>query len=464
MKTNMPPEEFRRYGHQIIDWVADYLSEIRQYPVLARVEPGELTAQLPAAAPEHGEPMEEIWRDFHELILPAVTHWNHPRFHGYFSISGSAPGILAETLIAALNMNGMLWKSSPAATELEQVTLGWLREWIGLPEEFFGLILDTASLGALHAIAAARELADPGARTRGHSLPLVLYTSEQAHSSIEKAAIAAGVGQEHVRKIAVDEEFRMDPAALERAIRTDRDAGRQPFFIAATVGTTSVTSIDPLPAIATVAENHSLWLHVDAAYGGAAAVAPEFRHVLNGAARCDSLVVSPQKWLFTPMDISAFYTRRPDVLRRAFSLTPEYLRTGEDSRVVNFMDYCLPLGRRFRALKLWFVMRYLGRDGAAQLIRNHVAWAREFAGWLQQDGRFELVAPVPLSLVCFRYRGSNEENRRLLESVNSSGRAFLSHNVMDGRFVIRYAIGNVATAREDVEAVWGLVREAADSL
>jgi aromatic-L-amino-acid decarboxylase len=401
--------------------------------------------------------MEAVLEDFRELIVPAATHWNHPRFHGYFSISGSAPGILAEALIAALNMNGMLWKSSPAATELEQVTLGWLRQWLDLPDSFFGVILDTASVAALHAIVAAREAVDPDARRTGHWRPLTLYTSEHAHSSIEKAAIAAGVGQDFVRKIPVDTDFRMRPDALRQAIQEDLAASRQPFFAAATTGTTSVTSIDPVPAIAGICEEHGIWLHVDGAYGASAAVAPELRHVIDGVERADSFVVSPQKWLFSPMDLSVFYTRRADVLRRAFSLIPEYLRTEQDEKAVNYMDYCLPLGRRFRALKLWFIMRRLGREGAAALIRNHVNWAQEFAERLRRDGRFEIVAPTPLSLVCFRWKGSDEENRRLLERINASGTAFLSHNVMDGQFVIRYAIGNIQTTREDVEAVLDLV-------
>lgn len=458
---NLSSEEFRKYGHEVVDWIANYLSGIREYPVLPAVEPGELTGRLPGAAPESGESMEDILKDFRELIVPAATHWNHPRFHGYFSISGSTPGILAEALIAALNMNGMLWKTSPAATELEQVTLGWLRQWLGLPESFFGVIFDTASVGALHAIAAAREAADPEARQAGHRRPLTLYTSEHAHSSIEKAAIAAGIGQDLVRKIPVDEDYRMRTGALREAIRDDLAAGRQPFFVAATTGTTSVTSIDPVPAIAGICEEHSLWLHVDGAYGASAAVAPELRHVIDGVERADSLVVSPQKWLFSPMDLSVFYTRRPDVLRRAFSLIPEYLRTTEDEKVLNYMDYSLPLGRRFRALKLWFIMRRLGREGAASIIRNHVSWANEFAEHLKRDGRFEIVAPTPLSLVCFRVKGSDEQNQRLLEAINATGAAFLSHNVMDGRFVIRYAIGNIQTTREDVEAVLSLVLSAA---
>jgi len=460
----MPPDELRRYAHEISDWIADYVEGIREYAILPETRPGELIRQLPPEGPAASESMDEILKDFRELILPAVTHWNHPRFHGYFSISGSGPGILAEMLIATLNNNGMLWKSSPASTELEQVTVGWLRDWIGLPKEFFGQILDTASVGVLHAINAAREAADPDARRQGHRLPLTAYTSQQAHSSIEKAAIAAGIGQDNVRKIPVDKEYRMDPEALAETVRNDRAAGLKPFFVAATVGTTSVTSIDPVPAIAAIAAEHGLWLHIDGAYGGSAAVAPEYRHVLAGAGQADSVVVSPQKWLFTPMDLSVFYTRRPDVLRAALSLVPEYLRTDEDPDVVNFMDYSLPLGRRFRALKLWFVMRYLGRDGAAELIRRHTSWAREFAGWLEADGRFELAAPVPLSLVCFRYRGSDDDNRRLLERINATGKAFLSHNILDGRYVLRYALGNVRTTKSDVDAVWEIVKTEAAAL
>jgi len=460
----MDAEEFRRFGHEVIDWIADYLANVRDYRILPRMEPGDLVKKLPASGPEQGEPMEAILRDFQELILPAATHWNHPRFCGYFAITGSAEGVLAEALTAALNMNGMLWQSSPAGTELEQVTLDWLRQWLGLKPDWFGLILDTASVGAIHALAAAREAADPGARAGKTPLPLTVYTSEQAHSSIEKAAITAGIAQTHVRKVPVDSEFQMIPEELERTIERDAADGLRPFFVAATAGTTSVASVDPLGPIGEIAARYGLWLHVDAAYGGSAAVAKEFRFVLDGVESAHSLVVSPQKWLFTPMDCSVFYTRRPEVLRRAFTLSPEYLRTDEDTRAVNFMDYCLPLGRRFRALKLWFLMRRLGREGLAELIRNHVSWAKWLAGQMQEDGRFEIVAPVRLSLVCFRYRGSDEENRRLFKTVNDSGEAFLSHNVLDGRFVIRCAIGNAKTTKEDVETVWRLIREAAEKL
>ena len=457
----MDNEEFRRYGHQVVDWIGDYLEGIRQYPVLPSVKPGELVDRLPARAPEHGESMDAILEDFQSLIVPALTHWNHPRFYAYFAVSASYPGILGEMLSAALNVNGMLWKSCPALTELEQVTLGWLREWIGLPAEFFGIIYDTASISTLHAIAAAREMADPESRVRGNAPGLVMYTSEQAHSSVEKAGITLGIGQENIRKIAVDDAFRMRVDLLREAVARDLDAGKRPFCIVPTVGTTSTTSIDPVDAVAEVAEQCGAWLHVDAAYGGSAAVVPELQFVLKGAERAHSLVVNPHKWLFTPVDLSAFYTRRPDILRRAFSLVPEYLQTAEDPRAINYMDYGVQLGRRFRALKLWFVLRHFGREGIAELIRKHIGYAQRLAGLIADHPDFEVAAPTPFSLICFRYRGSDDENRVLLEAVNASGKAFLSHTVLNGRFVLRLAIGNIATQWEDLEETWNLVRQSA---
>jgi aromatic-L-amino-acid decarboxylase len=447
-------EDFRGAAHQAVDWIADYLENTRRYPVLPDTRPGDLVDALPAAAPDHGEPFADIFRDFESKVLPAVTHWNHPRFLALFACTGSTPAILGEMLSAALNTNGIHWSTSPAVTELEQVTLAWLRQWLGLPEEFFGIIYDTASVSSMHAIAAARELADPEARVNGSRPNLVLYTSEQAHSSIEKGAIAIGVGQRNVRKVPADAEFRMRPDALDAIIREDLDAGKKPFCVAATVGTTSSTSVDPVTAIADVAEQYGLWLHIDAAYGGAAAILPECRHVLAGAERAHSLVMNPHKWLFTPVDFSAFYTRRPDILRRAFSLTPEYLRANEDPRAVNYMDYGVPLGRRFRALKLWFVMRYFGRERIQQMLRQHMAWAREFASWVDADTRFERVAPVPFSVVCFRYKGTDDDNRAILARVHQDGQFFISHTELNGRYVLRVAIGNLATTREDVRAAW----------
>jgi aromatic-L-amino-acid decarboxylase len=457
-------DEFRQAARAAIEWIAAYLEDPRAFPVTPHTEPGALVRTLPSCAPEEGEPLERILDDFHRLILPAVTHWNHPRFLAYFAITACGAGVLGELLAAALNSNGMLWKTSPAGTELEQVTLGWLRRWLGLPDAFFGIIFDTASVSTFHAIAAARQQAAPEIRDEGGGAGLTLYCSEQAHSSVDKAAIALGIGLRNVRKIPTDAEFRMCPEQLDAAIAEDRRRGRRPFCVVATVGTTSTTSVDPLAAIAAIAGRHGLWLHVDAAYAGAAAILPEYRHILAGAEHADSIVVNPHKWLLTPMDLSAFYTRRPHVLRAAFSLVPEYLRTEPDAQAVNYMDYSLPLGRRFRALKLWFVMRHFGRRGIERVLRSHIHLAQELARRIDADPRFERVAPAPFSVVCFRLRGGDEANRRLLDEVNATGRAFLSHTVLGGRFVLRLAIGNLGTTMADLEEVWGLVQEKAARL
>jgi aromatic-L-amino-acid decarboxylase len=454
----LSPEEFRKFAHEAVDWMADYLDHPEHYPVLPRMRPGELVDALPRCGPEHGEPMSTILEDFRRKIVPAATHWNHPGFMAYFATSASGPGILGEMLAATLNMNGMLWKTSPAVVELEQVTLDWLRRWMGLPDDLFGIIYDTASTSSMHAIAAAREMAAPEVRTEGDGAGLVLYTSEQSHSSIEKGAIAIGVGQKNVRKVPVDAEFRMRPDALRDAVERDRANSLRPFCIVATVGTTSTTSIDPVDAIADVAERYGVWLHVDAAYAGSAAIAPEFHHILKGCERADSLVTNPHKWLFTPVDLSILYTRRPDILRRAFSLIPEYLRTADDPRAVNYMDYGVPLGRRFRSLKLWFVLRYYGREGIAGIIRKHIGWAQELASQIDTDERFERSAPTPFSTVCFRFKGSDQDNQRLLERVNGSGEVFLSHTVLNGKYCLRLAIGNIGTSRDHVQRAWDLIR------
>ena len=438
--------------------MADYLAHPDRYPVLPQIKPGELVDALPGYGPDRGEPMSAILEDFRSKIVPAATHWNHPGFMAYFATSGSGPGILGEMLSAAMNMNGMLWKTSPAVVELEQVTLEWLRRWMGLPDNLFGIIYDTASTSSMHAIAAAREQAAPEVRTDGSGGGLVLYTSEQSHSSIEKGAIAIGVGQKNVRKIPVDAEFRMRPDALVSAIERDRASGLRPFCVVATVGTTSTTSIDPVDAIADIAKRNGCWLHVDAAYAGSAAIAPEFQHFLKGCEHADSLVTNPHKWLFTPVDLSVLYTPHPEILRRAFSLVPEYLRTVEDPRAVNYMDYGVPLGRRFRALKLWFVLRYYGREGIAEIIRHHVGWAQELARQIDADDRFERMAPAPFSTVCFRRKGDDKENQRLLERVNASGEVFLSHTVLHGKYTLRLAIGNMGTTREHVQRAWALVK------
>jgi aromatic-L-amino-acid/L-tryptophan decarboxylase len=457
-------EDFRRAGHEAVDWVAEYLGNTRSFPVLPRVKPGALIESLPPSAPDKGESFDAIFNDFNKLVMPAVTHWNHPRFMAYFGCSGATPTIIAEMLAAALDTNGLHWLASPALAELEKVTLGWYREWLGLPEDFFGIIYDSGSTSTMHAIAAAREMADPNARENGATGNLTLYASTEAHSSVEKGAIAVGIGQKNVRKIAADAEFRMKPEALAEAIERDLAAGKKPFCVVATVGTTSSTSVDPVARIADIAEKYNLWLHVDAAYAGAAAILPEHRHIFDGVERAHSLVTNPHKWLFTPVDLSAFYTRRPDILRRAFSLVPEYLRTAPDPRAINLMDYGVPLGRRFRSLKFWFLLRYFGRDTIQQMLRNHIAWARELADQIDAHPRFERVAPVPFSVVCFRYKGTDEQNKALLDWANATGEVFLSHTSLNGQYVLRVAIGNLATTRDDVQQVWQLLQKIAGEL
>ncbi len=457
-------EDFRRAGHETVDWIAQYLSKVAEMPVLAQTKPGDLLDALPKSAPEKGEPFDAILRDFDRLVMPAVTQWNHPRFFAYFACTGSTPAILGEMLAAALNTNGLHWKTSPAVAELEQRALDWLRQWIGVPEGWFGIVYDTASTSSMHAVVCARELVDPEARTAGSRNDLVLYTSDQSHMSIEKGAIAVGVGQKNIRKVPSDAEFRMRADALATMIEQDKRAGKRPFCVVATVGTTSTTSIDPVPQIADIAEKHGMWLHVDSAYAGAAAIVPEQRHIMAGVERAHSLVFNAHKWLLTPIDLSAFYTRRPDILRRAFSLTPDYLKTQDDPRAHNLMDYGVPLGHRFRALKLWFVMRYFGRERIEAMLRSHIQWAKDFAALVDAHQKFERVAPVPLSVVCFRYKGSDDENRAIIERVNASGRMFIASTVLNGKFTLRLAIGHLETQWSDVQEAWELLQKAAGEL
>ncbi len=449
--------EFREWGHKLIDWVADYLESPGRYPVLPSVRPDEIVEALPGTGPQNGEPMDRIFADFEKLILPGITHWNHPDFLAYFANTSSPPAILAELLAAALNANGILWKTSPAVTELEIATLRWLLDWFDLPRHWFGMILDTASTATLHALAAARVASAPETREKGAPGNLVVYCSDQAHSSVEKGAMALGFGRTHVRKIESDEAFRMRADKLAAAIARDREQGFRPCCVVATVGTTSTTSIDPVPKIADIARREDLWLHVDAAYAGSAALVPELRWILDGADQADSLVFNPHKWLMVPVDCSVLYCSRPDTLRNAFSLVPEYLRTQDDG--LNLMDYAIPLGRRFRALKLWFVLRYYGRDGLAESIRDQVKMAAELRGRIEQNPRFEICAPSPLSVVCFRLKGADEPNRRLLEAVNATRRFFISQTVLRGRYVLRIAIGNAGTTRDTLRRLWALIED-----
>ncbi len=460
----MTGDEFIAAAQEHCQWISHYFENVREFPVLPAITPGDLAAQLPDSAPETGESVESIFADFRSTIFTALTLWNHPRFFAYFSVSSTPPSILADLLIAAMNVNVMLWKSSPAGTELEQVALRWLRQWLALDESYFGIIYDTASVGVLQAIGAAREFVDPECRIKGMRPGLTVYVSEHTHSSSEKAAITLGFGQENVRKIAVDEQFRMRPDRLQQAIESDLTSGKRPCCIVASVGSTSTSAVDPVPEIADIAERHGAWLHVDAAYGGSAAVVPEMRHVLNGAERAHSIILNPHKWLYVSIDCSVLYTRHPDILRRASALGAEYLRTAEDDRAINYNDYGVQLGRRFRALKLWYVFRYYGRQGIIALLREALRLAQLLKSLIESDENFELCAPVPFSLVCFRHCGSNEINRRLLAEINAGGKAFLSHTVLNGRFVLRFAIGNFQTTEQDVRETWELIRQIANRL
>lgn len=466
---DMDSEDFRRFGHELIDWIADYFDRIETLPVLSQIEPGSLKAQLPSSPPKQGESMQTIISDIDRLIVPALTHWSHPSFFAYFAAAPSAPGIFGELLSAAFDNKAMLWRTSPASTELEEVTLDWLRQMMGLDAGYSGIIYDTASVSSLHAIAAAREGAEQRIREEGMSgrtdLPLMrVYVSEQSHSSIEKAVITLGLGQKGLKKIPVDSEFRMDARALADAIEVDKRDGVIPFCVVATVGTTSTSSIDPVREIVPICEKHVMWLHVDAAYAGSAAIVPELQNILDGSERADSVVVNPHKWLFTPFDLSVLYCRHMDLLRRAFSLVPEYLRTPEQEKVRSGSDYGIQLGRRFRALKLWMILRYFGHEGLANRIREHCRLANLFASWVEAAPDWELMAPVPLSLVCFRAcpkaeANLDELNEAIMHRVNASGRALLSHTKLNDKLTLRLAIGNIRTNENHVRLAWELLNQ-----
>jgi aromatic-L-amino-acid decarboxylase len=468
----MDPAEFRQHGRTLVDWIADYLIGSERYPVLPRVRPGEVRDALPAAAPETGEPFDEIFRDFERILVPALTHWNHPGFLAYFATTGSAPGVLAEFLSAAVNQQAMLWRTSPAATELEEVSLRWLRDLLGLPPAFEGVIYDTASISTLHALAAAREVAIPGIREHGLAGnrgigPVRVYCSEQAHTSIDKAVILLGLGQASLSRVAVDDAFRMNVNALRDAVDRDLADGVRPVAVVGTIGTTSTTSVDPIARIADICETHGIWLHVDAAYAGVTALIPERRLAFDGWERADSIVLNPHKWLFVPFDLSAFYCRRMDALRAAFSLVPDYLETPEAARGVrNLMDTGIQLGRRFRALKLWAVLRHFGAAAIRDTLSEHIRIAQLFASWVASHPDFEPMAPVPFSVVCFRARPNtiavaelDRFNEQLLDAVNATGEVFLSHTRLDGNFVLRLAVGHQRTAESHVARAWSLLMD-----
>ncbi|HEV7701239.1 MAG TPA: pyridoxal-dependent decarboxylase [Pyrinomonadaceae bacterium] len=466
---DMPDDEFRRYGYQLVDWIADYFHNIETFPVLSQVEPDWLKNNLPKEAPEKGEDFGKVIEDFDRLILPAVTHWNHPNFHGLFSTSTSSIGVFGEMLAAAFDMKAMLWRTSPASTELEDVVLDWLRQMMGLPDTFEGIIYDTASVSTMHAIAAARERANLNVRDLGLSgrddVPLMrIYASEHVHSSIDKGVITLGLGLKSLRKIECNERFEMIPEKLAAGIDEDIAAGYLPICAIPTVGTTSTSSVDPVDAIADICERHGVWLHVDTAYAGSTAIVPEFRHYFKGWERADSIVVNPHKWLFTPFDLSVLYCKDLGELKQAFSLVAEYLKTSDKQTVKNGMDYGIQLGRRFRALKLWFVIRYFGREGLIARLREHCRLARLFALWVEKSPDWEMMAPVPFALVCFRARplgvmDLDALNERIMNDLNASGDAYLSHTKLNRQFTLRLSVGSIRVEERHIEKVWRLLNE-----
>jgi aromatic-L-amino-acid decarboxylase len=467
----MKNEEFRRFGHRFVDWMADYFENIEKYAVISTLAPGDVKGKLPALPPEKGQAMETILADFESAIMPGITHWQHPGWFAYFPANNSPASVLAEMLTATLGVQGMIWQTSPAAAELEEVVMGWLRRMIGLPDGWAGVIQDTASTATLCSLLSAREKAtDFGTNASGFTKAMTVYASDQAHSSVEKGVKIAGYGREHLRVVATDDRFAIMPASLEAAVIEDKKAGFVPACVVATVGTTSSGAVDPLEAVGAVCRRHGLWLHVDAAYAGTAAVLPEKRWILDGAGGADSLVFNPHKWMLTNFDCSAYFVKDPAALVRTFEIHPEYLKTGVDARVHNYRDWGIQLGRRFRALKLWFVLRSYGVEGIQAMVREHIRLAGLFEGWVKADPRFELIAPVDLSLVCFRLNDGRGEtalnalNRRLLDRVNGSGRVYLTHTSLRGRFTIRLVVGQRTTAERHVREAWEIIAAAAADL
>ncbi len=469
----MDSETFRKYGHTVVDWIADYMENIEKYPVLAQVEPGEIRDQLPRTPPEESEEMEVVLDDFKRIILPGITHWQHPSFFAYFPANASRPSILAEFLTAALGAQCMVWQTSPAATELEEVVMDWLRQMLALPEGFTGVIQDTASTSTLCALLCARE------RTTGFEINkrgfqeaagqrLIVYASKEAHSSVEKGAKIAGFGKENLHLIPTGADFAMIPEELEKAVDAHRKDGYAPCCVVATVGTTSSTAMDPLRPIGEICERHGLWLHVDAAMAGTAAILPEMRHILDGIDYADSLVFNPHKWMFTNFDCSAYFCKDSKLLTSTFEILPEYLKTEVDRRVKNFRDWGIPLGRRFRALKLWFVIRHFGIRGLQEKVRAHIALAKELESWIVKDPYFDMMAPVTISLVCFRYNPSHQSlteeqieriNRDLMDKVNRSGKMFITHTKLNGKFALRLCIGQTDTSRDHVQKAWEQLKD-----
>jgi aromatic-L-amino-acid decarboxylase len=465
---HMSPEEFRRQGHAVVDWIADYHSRVESFPVLSRVQPGEIRSKLPANAPEHGEAFEQILADMERVVLPGITHWQSPNFYAYFPANASGPAILGDLLSAGLGVQGMLWSTSPACTEVETHVLDWLVPMLGLPDKFLssssggGVIQDTASSASLCALLAARERATHFASNRkGGDGRLVAYCSTQTHSSIEKAMKVAGLGSDNLRQIEVDKNFAMRPEALARQIESDIKAGLIPCFVCATVGTTSSCAVDPVSEIGSICRAHNLWLHVDSAMSGTAALCPEFRFLNDGVELADSYCFNPHKWMFTNCDCSVLYIADRKQLIQTLSVLPEYLRNQatESGAVIDYRDWHIPLGRRFRSLKLWFVIRHYGIEGLQHHIREHVRLAQQFAAWVGDDHRFELAAPVRLNLVCFRLRSGDQANQELMDRLNGSGDLYLTHTKLDGKHTLRFCVGQTNTQERHVERAWQRVQQ-----
>ena len=468
----MDKDTFRHYGHAFVDWLADYFEHVEQYPVKSKVAPGEILARLPGAPPENGESMDSIFGDFQKVVMPGITHWQHPGWFAYFPANNSPASVLAEMLTAGLGSQCMVWQTSPAAAELEERMMEWLRDMIGLPADMTGVIQDTASTATLCALLSAREKVTGFAANReGVRMPLTVYASSETHSSIEKGVKIAGYGKENLRLIEVDDALAMCPESLEAAIREDLEKGFRPACVVATLGTTSSMAMDPVDAIAEVCRRYGIWLHVDAAFAGTAAVDPAHRWFMKGVEKADSFVFNPHKWMLTNFDCSAYFVRDPDMLIRTLGIQPEYLKTAADDQVKNYRDWGIQLGRRFRALKLWFVVRSYGVSGIREMVRDHITLAQRFHDWVEADGHFECLAPQHLTLVCFRYNpgGMAEEdlaaiNRQLMEAVNASGEVFLTHTMLRGRYAIRLSVGQRTTTLKHVERAWELIKMQADRL
>lgn len=469
--NDMNPEEFRKEGYKFIDWAADYFKNIEDFPVLAQIEPGDVKSKLPTAPPEKGESAEHFLDDLNSIIIPGMTHWNHPGFMAYFNSTASGPAVLGELIAAAFNINAMLWKSNPASTELEEVVISWLKQMFNIPEEMFGIVYDTASISSMHAIAAARERACPECRKKGMSAfdgtpKLRLYASEHAHNSIDKGALAVGIGLEGIKKIPVNANFEMNTGELEKAIAEDKSNGYLPFCVVATIGTTSTTSVDPVEKIAEICKREKIWLHIDSAHAGVTSMLPEMKHHFAGMDKADSIVINPHKWMFVPIDFSTLFLKDGETLKKAFSLSAEYLKTETDDIATNYMDYGVQLGRRFRSLKVWFHIRYFGVDGIRKIIRSHIKAGQMFSKWISESEDFELLAPTPFSTTCFRAvpesmneDGLNDFNQQLMDNINKSGKIFLSHTKLNGKFTIRFVVSGLRTEEKHVTEAWQLIKK-----